>query len=223
MLTAFKRAIDQLGDPAIKRVLWRGVLAALAVYLVLAFGTWAVIWRTTFFESAWLEWAVHLLGGLAVFILPLFLFPATAGLVIGLFLEDVARAVEQRHYPGLPPPQGAGAAEAAMAGIRFSAIALALNLAALLLLYWIPIVNIVAFFALNGYLLGREYFEAVACRRLPRAEAVGLRRANKARLWIDGAIVTALMAVPIVNLIGPVVATAMMVHEFETLRRRTPT
>ncbi len=220
MLIAFKRAVEQLGDPAIKRVLWRGVLGALAVYLLLAFGTWALIARTTFFESSWLDWAVHLLGGLAVFILPLFLFPATAGLIVGLFLDGVARAVEARHYPNLPPPQGAGTAQAAMAAVRFTAIALTLNLVALALFYWIPIVNLIVFFALNGYLLGREYFEAVGLRRLQRADAVGLRRTHKLRLWVDGALITALMAVPLVNLVAPVIAAAMMVHELEALRRR---
>src|SRR5262249_53758624 len=90
MPSSLGRALAQLGDPAIKRVLWRGVLGALAVYLLLAVGTWVLIERTTFFESSWLDRAVHLLGGFAVFILPLFLFPATAGIIIGLFLEDVA-------------------------------------------------------------------------------------------------------------------------------------
>jgi len=93
MPSSFARAVAQLRDPAITRVLWRGVLAALALYLLLAIGTWALIARTTFFASSSLDAVVHLLGGLAVFILPRFLFPATAGLIIGLFLEDVARAV----------------------------------------------------------------------------------------------------------------------------------
>ena len=220
MPSSLARALAQLGDPAIKRVLWRGALGALAVYLVLAFGTWLLLQRTTFFESSWLDRAVHLLGGLAVFILPLFLFPATAGIIIGLFLEDVARAVEARHYPGLPPPQGAGGWQAAIAGLRFTAFALALNLVALVLIYWIPLINLIAFFALNGYLLGREYFEAVGLRRVQRPDAVALRRAHRIRLWIDGAIITAFMAVPFVNLVAPVIATAMMVHEFEALRRR---
>jgi uncharacterized protein involved in cysteine biosynthesis len=221
MPSSLARALAQLGDPAIKRVLWRGVLGALAVYLLLAFGTWALIVRTTFFESSWLDWAVHLLGGLAVLILPLFLFPATAGIIIGLFLEDVARAVEARHYPGLPPPRGADGLQAVIAGLRFTAVALALNLVALALVYWIPLVNLVAFFALNGYLLGREYFEAVGLRRLERPDAVALRRAHRMRLWVDGALITAFMAVPFVNLVAPVIATAMMVHELEALRRRS--
>lgn len=220
MPSSFARAVAQLRDPAITRVLWRGVLGAVALYLLLAFGTWALVARTTFFASSWLDGIVHLLGGLAVFILPLFLFPAAAGLIIGLFLDDVARAVERRHYPDLPPAQGAGTIQAIVAALRFTVVALTLNLAALLLVYWIPVVNLVAFFVLNGVLLGRAYFEVVALRRLQRADATALRRRHKLRLWVDGAAITAIMAVPLVNLVAPVIATALMVHEFEALRRR---
>jgi uncharacterized protein involved in cysteine biosynthesis len=222
LLSSLARAIAQLGDPAIKRVLWRGVLGVLAVYLLLAFGTWVLIARTTFFASSWLDWAVHLLGELAVVILPLFLFPATAGLIIMLFLEDVVRAVEARYYPDLPPAHGASAVQGAIVALRFTVLALALNLAALVLVYWIPLVNLAAFFALNGYLLGRQYFEAVALRRLQRADMAALRRTWPLRLWLDGAAITAVMAVPFVNLIAPVIATATMVHELEAFRRPRP-
>src|SRR5262249_14357413 len=94
------------------------------------------------------------------------------------------------------------------------------NVAALVLVYWIPVVNLIVYLALNGILLGRAYFEAAALRRLQRADADRLRRRHRLRLWIDGAAITAIMTVPVVNLLAPVVATAMMVHEFETLRRR---
>jgi CysZ protein len=220
MLSATRKAIGQIGDPAFKRVLWRGVLGALAVYLALAFGTWVLLAHTTFFGSSWLDWAVHLLGGLAAFIVPLFLFPATAGLIIGIYLEDIARAVEARHYPGLPPAAGAGIGQAIVASLRFAGIAIALNLVALVLVYWIPVVNLVVFVTLNGYLLGREYFEAVALRRLQRADAAALRKRHGARLWIDGAIITFLMSIPVANLAAPVLAMAVMVHELEALRRR---
>ena len=96
MLASLARALAQFDDPAFKRVFWRGFLGALAIYLVLAFGTWAVLSHTTFFENGWLEWSVHLLGGLAAFILPLFLFPAMAGLIIAAFGDEIARADAQR-------------------------------------------------------------------------------------------------------------------------------
>ena len=38
------------------------------------------------------------------------LFPGILSAVMGLWLEDVAAAVEARHYPGLPAARPAGVA-----------------------------------------------------------------------------------------------------------------
>jgi len=43
----------------------------------------------------------------------------------------------------------------------------------------------------------------------------------RARLWLGGAVIAAIATVPILNLIGPIVATAFMTHLFEDLRQRT--
>jgi uncharacterized protein involved in cysteine biosynthesis len=72
---------------------------------------------------------------------------------------------------------------------------------------------------LNGYLLGREYFELVATRRLPGPTVAALRRRLRARLWLAGMVIAALLAVPVFNLVAPVVAIAFTVHLFEGLRR----
>jgi uncharacterized protein involved in cysteine biosynthesis len=75
------------------------------------------------------------------------------------------------------------------------------------------------YLALNGYLLGREYFELVAGRRLPWSKVVGLRRRVRGRLWLAGVAIALLLTVPVFNLVAPVVAIAFMVHLFEGLRR----
>ena len=75
------------------------------------------------------------------------------------------------------------------------------------------------YLALNGYLLGREYFELVAGRRLPWSTVRALRQRTRARLWLAGAVIALLLTVPVLNLVAPVVAVAFMVHLFEGLRR----
>lgn len=220
MISSLRKALGQMDDPAFKRVFWRALLGALAVYLVLAFGTWLLLSRTTFFDNGWLEWAVHLLGGLAAFVLPLFLFPAMAGLIISVYVEEISRAVEARHYPDLPPPPGASVGQSMRAALRFTAVALGLNLVALVLVYWIPVINVIVFVLLNGWLLGREYFEAVGLRRADLAEVSALRLASRTRLWFAGAVVALLSGIPVLNLAAPVIGTALFVHEFEALRRR---
>jgi uncharacterized protein involved in cysteine biosynthesis len=75
------------------------------------------------------------------------------------------------------------------------------------------------FYGLNGYLLGREYFETVALRRLDPKRASELRRREKWRVFLAGVIITLLLTVPFLNLIAPVIATAFMLHLFESVRR----
>ena len=45
----------------------------------------------------------------------------------------------------------------------------------------------VLFFGLNGYLLGREYFQMAAARRMHRDEVRALYQRNKMTIWLAGA------------------------------------
>ena len=117
------------------------------------------------------------------------LFPVAIGLILGLFAEDVVAAVERRYYPELPAPPGMSLSAQVYSGARFLAVALPLNLIALPL-YLVPGANIPVYLALNGYLLGREYFTLVAGQRLPLREMEQLRRGQRGRLWLAGAVTT---------------------------------
>jgi uncharacterized protein involved in cysteine biosynthesis len=142
------------------------------------------------------------------------LFPAVISAFIGLHVEGIARAVEARHYPDLPPARGEPLASSILTALRFSAMLIALNLIALVFLVVPPLFPFV-FLGLNGYLLGREYFELVAHRRLRPEEARLLGKAHRVRRFAFGVVIAALLAVPGVNLLAPVIATAAMVHLFE--------
>jgi uncharacterized protein involved in cysteine biosynthesis len=139
-------------------------------------------------------------------------------MAVSLLLEDIARAVESRHYPGLPPPRPQGIGEQVNAALRLAAMSLLLNLLALPL-YLIPAVNVFVFYGLNGYLLGREYFELVAARRLDIADVHRLWRRYRGRLCLAGAVIAVLLSIPFVGWALPTVATAFMLHLFESLRR----
>ncbi|MDF2766966.1 MAG: hypothetical protein K0S81_3962, partial [Rhodospirillales bacterium] len=89
-----------------------------------------------------------------------------------------------------------------------------------LLFFWIPFIYPMVFYALNGYLLGREYFELVALRRLDENSVRALRRSYQGSILLSGALIAFITTVPLLNLAAPVVATAFMVHLFESLRRR---
>ena len=219
MIRAYLRAIAQLSDPATRRVVWIGVLSATLALAALWGGIAFVIARTELFQLGWAEWAVDLLGWTAALILALLLFPAFASATIGLFLEEAAAAVERRHYPGLPAPQRVGAAESLGISLRFLAVTVGANLVALLFLVVPPVFPFV-FYGVNGYLLGREYFELVAQRRVSGEALRAIRQTKGTAIFLAGLAAAFLLTVPVVNLVAPVIATAAMVHLFEGWRRQ---
>lgn len=223
MVPSLLKAIRQIPDPPLRRVIILGVLGALAVYVVLLGGFYYLQAHTAIFETGWLEWIADLLGAVALVVVLIFLFPMVLTIVIGFLLEDVARAVEQRHYPDLPDSRSQGIAEALTSTLAFIGFSLAVNLVTLLVIVVIPILwpfTPFIFLAMNGYLVGREYFELVAFRRLDPARAKGLRSAHSGRVWMAGIVIAFFLTIPILNWVVPVLGTAFMLHEFEALRRR---
>ena len=236
MFSALAKSFAQLSDPAFRQVLKRSIWLSLGVFAAL----WALAWVALAWlgqdlaawvaqsnpDSIWVsvfEWAYGAAAIAGVLIASLFLFPAVMAGVMAILLEEIAAAVERRHYPGLPPARAQPLGEAILSGLAFAAVALALNLVVLplyLILLILPPFNLFVFYLLNGYLLGREYFELVAVRRTDLAAAKRLRRTYRGRVLLAGAVIAFLLTLPLINLVMPIVATGFMLHVFEGLRRR---
>lgn len=225
MLQAFVLAFGELGDPKVRGVLVRTVGIALLLFVALGVGLWFGIGALPRFESDWLNTLVAVFSGLGLVFGLALVFPAVVTALLGLFLDDVAAAVESRHYSQDPPGRPLAFAPAAWEALRFAGVTLLLNLLALPLYiigFLFPPLSLFVFCLLNGYLLGREYFDAVAWRHLDRTAARALRLRFRGRILLGGAAIAAMFVVPLVNLVAPVVATAFMVHVFKALPRRTP-
>lgn len=223
MFQSLARACLQLLDPRLRRVLWKGLAYTLALFVGLHLVLGYALFKLHPFETGWLNGLARLAGELGAFALTTLLFPGIATLVQSFLLEEVAAAIETTDYPGLPPPRPQGAAEIGWIALRFAALAVAINLLALPL-YLALLVLLGAgawlYLLVNGYLLGRSYFELVAVRRLEPARADALRRVNAGRVWLVGIALALISSLPLLNLAAPILATATMLHEFEALRRR---
>ena len=221
MFAAFLKAFGQLADGTTRRLIWLSLGAAIAVFAALWLTIGTAIESTELFASGWLETIVDVLGWAATLVLTWFLFPAVFTVIASLFLERVAGATEARHYADLPEAPGArlGAALGATAG--FLAAMVVLNLVMLIFLLIPPLFPFV-FYGVNGYLLGREFFELVALRRIGLEEVRHLRKAHRGRLFLAGVVIAFLFTIPGLNLVAPVIATAAMVHLFENFRRMPP-
>jgi uncharacterized protein involved in cysteine biosynthesis len=217
MPTALLRGFVALSMPALRRIVGLGLgLSALSFALVWL-GVTVILHDWARFAWRPLEWLVEALGSVAVLALSWLLFPAVATLVTSFFLDSVAAAVEAHDYPGRGPARRRPLAETLGATLRLCTVAIGLNLLALPLYLFVPGMNLFLFLALNGYLLGREYFEVVALRRLDAGAARAMRNRFGGRIFIGGVAIAGLFALPLVNLVAPVVATAFMLHLFEAL------
>ncbi len=237
MFRAFLTAARQLGDPPIKRVIWRVGLWTAAIYLLVGIALWSALagldptFGFTFIPFDWLQGllvsiastiagvVVGVLGVFAFFAIFWLLFVVVVQLVAGFYLEDIISAVEARHYPDLPPASGQSAGGAALNTLQFLAMLVLLNLLAMPF-YLIPLFGVLVFYMVNGYLIGREYFELVALRRIDAKSAKTLRKAERGKMLGAGMLTTVLFSLPLINLVAPIVAAAAMVHIFEGLAGR---
>ena len=219
MLTAFCRALYVLSTPPMRRVVVLSLGFALLTFTLLWLGIAGVLYYTALFEWRPLNWLLDLMGGLVVLGLSWLLFPAVVTLIMSFFLERIAAAVEAVDYPGRAAPRRQPVGDTVAAMLRLTTLTLVLNLLALPIYLLIPGINLFLFLALNGYLLGREYFEVVALRRLDAATTKAARNRFGLRVFLGGVMIAALFSLPFVNLVAPVIATAFMVHLFEAMPR----
>ena len=161
--------------------------------------------------AGWLGTVAAIVAGLGLALaLGILIAPITA-IVAGLFLDDIAEVIERENYPADPPGRAMPLGEAITQSAQFMLVVIAGNVVALFLLL-VPGINIAAFFIVNGYLLGREFFEFAAMRFRPEAEAKALRRKYAGTVFLAGLVIAGFLAVPLLNLVTPLFAAAMMVH-----------
>ncbi len=224
-LVDFARALGQLDDPRFVRVIATGVGVTLAGLVAL---TAAVVWFVGWMMPDTL--VLPLIGEIGaidtvaswaalglMLVLSIVLMIPVAALVVGFFLDDIAAAVEARHYAHLPPveplPLGAQFAD----GVRFLGVLVGVNLVALIAYIALPPLAPFVFWAVNGYLLGREYFGLVALRRLGPESARTLRRRHGFRIWLTGTLMVVPLTIPVVNVLVPVLGVAVFTHQFQRL------
>lgn len=221
MFKSISLTLGQLGDPRLRSVLILSIGASLALIVVLTIGVGYALSALAQTGTEWLDSLLVWLGAIGTFVFALIFFPGSVQLVSGVFADRVADAVMATHYPTAPTPRHVPLGEVLGDGLRFAFLSIGLNILALPLYFVLPGLNLIVFYGLNGYLLGREYAEMVGQRTLDRMSMRTFRRANQGSLFLGGVLIAVLSTIPVVNLTTPVVATAFAVHEHERLRRRT--
>lgn len=227
---SFLAALGQIGDPSFARVLALGVgltVALLAGFTAIMLWTLDRLVPETFTlpligTVGWLDDLASGASVLAILVLSIFVMVPVASAFSSFFLDDVTDAVEAKHYPALPPAPRLGFWEGLGEGANFLAVLILANMAAFAAYLLLPPLAPLIFLALNGFLLGREYFQLIAARRLGRAGAKALRRRHAATIWLAGALMALPLLVPVVNLLVPVIGAATFTHLYHRLPKGDP-
>jgi len=218
MLRDIERVIAQFNDPVLWRVVLKGVAATIVLLIAVVAGLALAVEFLVATGIGWLDPVLPWLTGVGGLVAGVLLLPVVTVSVLGLFVDDVAARVEQVNYPDLPPARPVSLLTGVVLTLRLLGLALLLNLLALPLYFLLPGANLIIFLALNGYLLSREYVEAVAQRRRRPAEITRLRREHRGRFLAAGVLLAGLALVPLANLLLPVAGTALMVHRLQGIK-----
>jgi len=212
MISPTLRAIAQLPDPAFFGVVLRSVIWSIIGFAVLALAVSTGLHLWLAWAGNW-SWAAGLAGFLATSLLSVWLFVPLSTAIASLFIDRIADAVERRYYPALPPatpaPWSAQVADAVMIGARVLVFQLLASLTTL-----IPphITGVVLSWIVASWAVGRGLFMPVAMRRMNRWHAMLAYRQRRTEVMLIGGLITACGLVPVLNLFGPILGAAAMVH-----------
>lgn len=219
-------ALAQLADARVLRVLGKSLAISLLLCAALGWGGWWLIDRGLALAGlgdgllpaggALREMAALLLalGGLWL------LWRVVALAVIQFFADEVVQAVETRHYPAAAArARGLSVTQQLRASLASAARALLVNLAALPFAVALLVTGVgtpLLFLAVNAVLLGRELQDMVWLRH---RHAAGERApVSRAERYLLGGVVAALLSLPFINLLAPVLGAAAATH---LIHRRT--
>jgi len=212
MIQALQLSFQSLSDRRVAMLLIKVVLCTFASFLLLGVGMWfALDWL-----FAWLNIrdSAYLSTFLSLAIIPIsafLLFRVVAVAITWIFADDIIDAVEDRYYPqkaafGKRPGVAAGVHMA----VRSIARVVGYNLLALPLYIVLLVTGVgtaIAFMLINALLLGKDLEDMLIARHGASQGSI-----HKLPRLLLGFVGTVGMLIPFLNLLAPVLATAMAVH-----------
>jgi CysZ protein len=220
MFASARKALAVIFDPAFSGIVARALLFTILLFAGLFIGAeYALNELLPTLPWSWVKLALEWLTGIAVILLFLFLGAPVAAIFASFYLDDIAEVVEARYYPADPKAPGTPFFTALRAGTRLAVTVVLVNIALLPFAIAIPLFGEIGSLLVNGWLLGREYFELAALRHMSRGAADALRRRHSAGVFLAGLLIAILTVVPLVNLLAPLLGSAFMVHQFKRYSR----
>lgn len=232
VLASLLLALRQLADPRVIRILLKTLAVSIGLFVLVALAGWYAI-------DALLDWAgldaqlfagaeaARQIASLMLALLGLWLaWRVVAMAVIQFYADEVVQAVEARHYAGATA-QGRDlpVTEQVTTSVRAALRALLINLAVLpfaLILLLTGLGTALLFWLVNALLIGRELQDMVWLRhRRSPAQTAPVSRTER---FLLGGTIAAMLAVPGINFIAPILGAAAathLIHRAARLERET--
>jgi CysZ protein len=217
MFASLGKTIANFFDGTLRGVAMRSVLLTLFLFFLAAVGAEFGLQQLPTLGSHWVNVALETLAPILVLFLLVILGAPVAALFASLYLDRVATRVEAKAYPSDPPALNQSAVSGLGAGIRFVGLIILANAALLPVDIELPGISELLTLIVNGWLLGREYFELAALRHMSRASAAALRSKHGGKLFAAGLLIATMTVLPFVDLLAPLFGTVLMVHMFKRL------
>ncbi|MBB5073774.1 CysZ protein [Bartonella callosciuri] len=231
IFTAAYQALQRLITPQYRTM----ILKALGI----TFFVLAIIWlcvRQLFISYFW-PWIAHFLPGLpswagwlglgmliifnlGLALLMAFLIAPITAMIGGFFIDSAAEIIEKEDYPNEPIGQALSFGRSLILSLKFVVLSLLGNGIAFIL-FFVPGINLIAFYIVNGYLLGREYFVFAAYRFRSEKEAHDFLRVHYATVFGAGLLIAFFVSIPLLNLATPLFAAAFMTYLHKMLSQKT--
>jgi CysZ protein len=215
MRHAFAAILGGLKDVIFGRLTWLALInlvVAVTITVLLAQAGLRYVVPLIPDSEGWLGYltmAGSLAASVVVVVLAIALSPAISMIVGGVMFDFAAERVEKKI--GAPKARAVPLHQGIWNGVRIALPALILNLIAIPF-YFIPGVNALVFYALNGFLMGREYATITAARHMSYADAVALRKRHGGPVFLVG------LACSVIPFFAPLVGASAMTRLVQSLR-----
>ena len=113
MISSFLKTFGQINDPKIRKALGLAtLLTLLSIILAVTLGVTLIDRLLDFFSmtlqswfgkgESWFRGFAQFLGGSLIFLICYMVFAGIHGAFVGIFIDDILDAVQQKHYPEMP-------------------------------------------------------------------------------------------------------------------------
>ncbi|WP_375611367.1 MULTISPECIES: sulfate transporter family protein [unclassified Bartonella] len=170
--------------------------------------------------AGWIGFSMLIIFNLGLALLLAFLIAPITAMIGGFFIDSAAEIIEKEDYPNEPIGQALPFQRSLIISFKFVILSLLGNGIAFIL-FFIPGINLIAFYLINGYLLGHEYFLFAAYRFRTEQNARAFLHTHYTTVFGAGLLIALFVSIPIINLATPLFAAAFMTHLHKMLSQKT--